>query len=256
MAVDRAGDLIRFVQLSRHLSFRQSLTYLEQHKASAEAGAVLKETAAFYHRQWPHYPEALGYLQQRGVHDAALLQELHMGYAPGGSLRCHLTAQGYSLDLLRRIGLINAQGHDASTGEWFFPATRTNGLSTSTAGVWTPASPIASSLVPRAACSPWEAVRRFPSVILVEGMFDLAVLWQAGFRHTTCALGTHLTPDQFRQLCDPPAHRLSHFRCRRQRQWPAGRAGLSPSSPGTRHQHSPSPPAFGPRSNSFFVQGG
>ncbi len=35
-------------------------------------------------------------------------------------------------------------------------------------------------------------------------MFDLAVLWQAGFRHTTCALGTHLTPDQFRQLCDRP----------------------------------------------------
>ena len=34
----QGGDLIRFVQLSRHLSFRQSLAYLEQHKAAAEAG--------------------------------------------------------------------------------------------------------------------------------------------------------------------------------------------------------------------------
>jgi len=42
------------------------------------------------------------------------------------------------------------------------------------------------------------------ATFLVEGIFDLAVLWQAGFRHTTCAFGTHLTPDQFRQLSDRP----------------------------------------------------
>jgi DNA primase len=45
-------------------------------------------------------------------------------------------------------------------------------------------------------------------VILVEGLFDLAVLWQAGFRNTTCALGTHLTPTQFAQLSDPPPRRV------------------------------------------------
>jgi DNA primase len=31
----------------------------------------------------------------------------------------------------------------------------------------------------------WESVRHFPTVILVEGLFDLASLWQAGFRHVT-----------------------------------------------------------------------
>jgi DNA primase len=41
-------------------------------------------------------------------------------------------------------------------------------------------------------------------VILVEGLLDLAALWQAGFRNTTCAIGTHLTPAQMAQLCDPP----------------------------------------------------
>ena len=50
----------------------------------------------------------------------------------------------------------------------------------------------------------WESVRQFPTVILVEGLFDLVVLWQAGFRHTTCSLGTHLNAEQFQQLCDRP----------------------------------------------------
>jgi DNA primase len=54
----------------------------------------------------------------------------------------------------------------------------------------------------------WESVRSFSTVILVEGLFDLAVLWQAGFRNTTCTFGTHLTPTQFRQLSDPPGRRV------------------------------------------------
>jgi DNA primase len=41
-------------------------------------------------------------------------------------------------------------------------------------------------------------------VILVEGLFDYAVLWQAGFENVTCSLGTHLNAHQFRQLCGCP----------------------------------------------------
>jgi DNA primase len=200
----RGGDLIRLVQLSRHLSFRQTLTYLERLNAAADLGAVLEETAAFYQRQWPHYPEALRYLEQRGLHDAALLQDLHMGYAPGGSVRCHLTAQGYSLDLLQRIGLVDAQGHDTFYRRVVFPCCQQGrvvnlygrSLGTAFAHRFLPGS--------KGGLFAWEVVRQFPSVILVEGMFDLAVLWQAGFRYTTCALGIHLNACQFQQLCDTP----------------------------------------------------
>jgi DNA primase len=48
----------------------------------------------------------------------------------------------------------------------------------------------------------WEQARRYPNVILVEGLFDYAVLWQAGFHNVTCSLGNHLNAHQFRQLCD------------------------------------------------------
>ena len=50
----------------------------------------------------------------------------------------------------------------------------------------------------------WEQVRQYPEVILVEGLFDYAVLWQAGFHNVTCSMGTHLNAHQFRQLCDGP----------------------------------------------------
>jgi DNA primase len=45
-------------------------------------------------------------------------------------------------------------------------------------------------------------------VILVEGLFDLAVLWQAGFRNTTCAIGTQLTPAQLAQFADQPGRSI------------------------------------------------
>jgi hypothetical protein len=48
----------------------------------------------------------------------------------------------------------------------------------------------------------WKQVRSCPEVILVEGLFDYAVLWQAGFHNVTCSIGSHLNAYQFRQLCD------------------------------------------------------
>jgi len=200
----QGGDLIRLVELSQHLSFRQSLTYLEQQCAVADPAAVLSQACTFYQRQLDRYPEALGYLEQRGLHDSALIRELQIGYAPGGSLRRHLLAQGYSLDLLRHTGLVNPQGRDTLYQRIVFPCCQDSrivnlyGRSIGTAFVHRFLPGSKGDLVA------WESVRQFPSVILVEGMFDLAVLWQAGFRHTTCSLGTHLTPAQFRQLCDRP----------------------------------------------------
>jgi DNA primase catalytic core len=253
----QGGDLIRFVQLSRHLSFRQSLDYLEQQSAPpVDSAAVLEEAAAFYQEQLDSYPEALRYLKQRGVRDSALIQELRIGYAPGGSLRRHLTRQGYSFDLLRRVGLLNSQGRDAFYGRVVFPCCQDGrlvnlygrSLGAAFAHRFLPG--------PKGGLYAWEQVRQCPEVILVEGLFDFAVLWQAGFRHVTCSLGTHLNACQFRQLCDGPrtvyltfdvdangsgqqaSQRLAH---RLRAQGIAARRVLLP------HGHDP---------NSFFVQGG
>src|SRR5271169_1224886 len=201
----QGGDLIRFVELSRHLSFRESLAHLQQQSAlPTDPAAVLEQAATFYQQQLHRYPEARRYLEQRGLRDPALIKELRIGYAPGGSLRRHLTAQGYSCDLLRRLGLLNSQGCDAFYQRIIFPCCQ-DGRIVNLYGR-SIAAAFAHQFLPgsKGGLFAWESVRQFPVVILVEGLFDLAVLWQAGFRHATCSLGTHLNAEQFQQLCDRP----------------------------------------------------
>jgi DNA primase len=201
----QGGDLIRFVQLSRRLSLRQSLACVDPQTApEADPVAVLEQTTAFYRQQLDNYPEALGYLNRRGLYDRALIRELEIGYAPGGSLRRHLTAQGYSFDLLRQVGLLNVNGSDAFYQRVVFPLRQGEhvvnlyGRSIGAA--------FAHRFLPgtKGGLYAWKKVRHCPEVILVEGLFDYAVLRQAGFHNVTCSLGTHLNADQFRQLCAGP----------------------------------------------------
>ena len=201
----QGGDLLRFVQLSRHLSFRQSLAYLQQQSAlTADPAAVLEQVAAFYQQQLDRYSEARRYLEQRGLRDPALIKELRIGYAPGGSLRRHLAAQGYSCDLLQRLGLLNPQGCDAFYRRVVFPCCQ-GGRIVNLYGR-SIAAAFAHRFLPgsRGGLYAWKQVQQCPEVILVEGLFDYAVLRQAGFRHVTCSLGTHLNACQFQQLCDHP----------------------------------------------------
>jgi DNA primase len=200
----QGGDLIRFVELSEHLPFRQSLALLQQQVAAAGDDGMMESTAAFYQLQLHRHPEAVYYLHQRGLRDAALIEELGIGYAPGGNLRRHLATQGYPLDQLLETGLINHQGRDTFCRRVIFPC-RQHGHIVNLYGRSIGAA-FPHRLLPRSkgGLFGWESVRRFGTVILVEGLFDLAVLWQAGFRNTTCALGTHLTPCQFQQLTERP----------------------------------------------------
>jgi DNA primase len=201
----QGGDLIRFVQLSRRLSFRQSLACLDpQAIPEADPVAVLEQAAAFYRQQLDQHPEAMRYLNQRGLHDRALIRELEIGYAPGGSLRRHLTAQGYCYDLLRQVGLLNVNGSDALYQRIVFPLRQGEhivnlyGRSIGAA--------FAHRFLPgtKGGLYAWERVQRCSEVILVEGLFDYAALRQAGFSNVTCSLGTHLNADQFRQLSEGP----------------------------------------------------
>jgi DNA primase len=204
----RGGDLIRLVELSEGLSFRDSLAYLRRQIPPAGPDGMLEQAAAFYRLQLHCYPEAAQYLEGRGLRDPTLVEELGIGYAPGRNLARHLARQGYSLDQLLEAGLLTARGGEAFCRRVIFPCSqhgRTVNLYGRSIGRAFP-----HRLLPRSkgGLFAWDSLRHAPEVILVEGLFDLAVLWQAGFRHTTCAIGTHLTPAQFAQLCDRPDRRV------------------------------------------------
>jgi len=200
----RGGDLIRFIQLFLDLPFRQTVALLQQELAPAPVSRLLEETAAFYQFQLHRHPEAMRYLDQRGLHDPTLIEEMGIGYASGGNLRRHLAALGYSFDLLLDSGLISGQGRDAFCHRVIFPC-RQHGQIVNLYGRSIGAA-FPHRLLPRSkgGLFAWEFVSSFSTVILVEGLFDLAVLWQAGFRNTTCAIGTQLTPAQLSQLADQP----------------------------------------------------
>ena len=131
----RGGDLIRFIQLFLDLPFRQTVALLQQELAPAPVSRLLEETAAFYQFQLHRHPEAMRYLDQRGLHDPTLIEEMGIGYASGGNLRRHLAALGYSFDRLLDSGLISSQGRDAFCHRVIFPAASTARSSTSTAAV-------------------------------------------------------------------------------------------------------------------------
>jgi len=123
---------------------------------------------------------------------------MRIGYAPGGCLRGWLTQLGYPLSALRQAGLVTAVGYDAYMHRIVFP------LEGNLYGRSISATAPPHRFLPGAkgGLYAWEQVRRYPEVILVEGLFDYAVLWQAGFHNVTCSMGAHLNTHQFRQLCD------------------------------------------------------
>jgi len=93
-------------------------------------------------------------------------------------------------------------------------------------------------------------------VILVEGLFDYAALWEAGFHNVTCSLGTHLNARQFRQLCDGPRTVYLAFDADPNGSGQQAAQGLSRSlrERGILARLVSLPDGHDP--NSFFVQGG
>ena len=85
-----------------------------------------------------------------------------------------------------------------------FPAWRGVAWSICMAAVWAARRLTVSFHAPRGGLFAWSLVGQHSEVILVEGLLDLAVLWQAGFLKTSCAFGVHLTEPQFAQLTDLP----------------------------------------------------
>ncbi len=193
----RGGDVIRFAELYHELKFPQAVALLHQWRGLPP---LLHETAGFYQMQLHRHTEAVAYLYQRGVRSPELIEHMRIGYAPGGCLRGWLTQLGYPLQALRQAGLVTGAGYDAYTRRIVFPLE--GNLYGRSLSVTAPPHRFLPGA--KGGLYAWEQVRQSPEVILVEGLFDYAVLWQAGFRNVTCSMGNHLNGRQYRQLCDRP----------------------------------------------------
>jgi DNA primase len=191
----RGGDVIRFAELYHQVRFPQALWLLREWRGSAP---LLQAVSDLYRTQLHRHGEAVAYLNQRGIRSPELIEEMRIGYAPGGCLRRWLTQLGYPLQNQRQAGLVTSAGYDAYIHRIVFPLENNlYGRSLSTA-----APPHRFLPGAKGGLYAWDRVRRHPEVILVEGLFDYATVRQAGFHNVTCSMGTNLNAPQLRQLCD------------------------------------------------------
>jgi DNA primase len=191
----RGGDVIRFAELYHQVRFPQALALLQQWRGLPP---ILQKAADFYGMHLHRHSEAVAYLYQRGVRSPEVIEHMRIGYAPGACLRGWLTQLGYPLQVLRQAGLVTGGGYDAYIRRIVFP------LEANLYGRSLSATAPAHRFLPGAkgGLYSWQQVEPCSEVILVEGLFDYAVLWQAGFHNVTCPMGNHLNVRQYRQLCD------------------------------------------------------
>ena len=191
----RGGDVIRFAELYHQVRFPQAVALLREW---CGVTPLLEEVTNFYRMQLSRHREAVVYLEQRGLHEPEVIEHMRIGYAPGRCLRAWLNQLGYPLSTLRQAGLVDASGCDAYSRRIVFPLEgNLYGRS-----ILDSAAPHRFLPAGKGGLYAWEQIRRSPEIILVEGLFDYAVLWQAGFHNVTCSLGNHLNARQFLQLCD------------------------------------------------------
>jgi DNA primase len=193
----RGGDLVRLVELREGLSFAGAL---ERLAPAAAGGDPLEETYRFYQAQLSYYPEARQYLAERGLWDAEILARLRTGYAPGACLRAHLEGLGYPRTQLQSAGLMDERGRDRFFGCLTFPLEEAGNLYGRALGEGQPRHRFLPR--PKGGLYGWKQARSYASLIVVEGLLDLAALWQAGFPQVVAVLGVWLNEQQMGQIGD------------------------------------------------------
>lgn len=184
-----------------------SLARLKQFFGDARRSAVeprtsvtelMEATYRFYRQQLQHSAEAGTYLARRNIRDRAVIERMRIGYAPGACLRRHLLSLGFGYQALMDQGLIDARGRDRFFRRVIFPLETAGNLygRSIDGGVWR------HLFLPRpkGGLYGWDPASPSRSVIVVEGLFDLASLWQAGFSNAVAVLGSHFNRVQVGQL--------------------------------------------------------
>ena len=163
------------------------------------AERLLEHAYRFYQRQLAGFEEARAYLAGRGIHDRAVIERMRVGYAPGACLRAYLTRRGYSRQTLLASGLVDERGRDTFFRCLTFPLVEAGTLYGRSLGNgigrhrFLPGS--------KGGLYGWAQTVGSPRVLLVEGLLDVAALWQAGFADAVGVMGSHLNQFQITELC-------------------------------------------------------
>lgn len=168
-------------------------------RLDADDAALLSQVIDYYHDTLKQSPEALAYLQSRGL-DGALVERFRLGYANRTlGLRLPEKNRKAGADIrgrLERIGIYRASGHEHFTGSLVVPVIDEAGQIHEVYGRkirndLRPGTPLHLYLPgPHAGVWNVEGVAGCKGeVILAESLIDAMTFWSAGYRNVTAAYG-------------------------------------------------------------------
>jgi DNA primase catalytic core len=166
---------------------------------NAEDAKLLCQVIEYYHETLIGSPEALDYLQRRGIGSAEAIQTFKLGYANrtlGYRLPEKNRVEGAAIrGQLQRIGLLRESGHEHFNGSVVVPIVAASGEVTEVYGrkindhlrEGTPMH----LYLPGPHRGVWNAAALAASkeVILCEALIDALTFWCAGYRNVTASYG-------------------------------------------------------------------
>jgi DNA primase catalytic core len=165
----------------------------------AEDEQLLLQVVRFYHETLKESPEALGYLERRGLRSAEAAERFQLGFA-NRTLAYRLPAksrqEGEAIRIrLQRLGILRASGHEHLNGSLVVPVFDEAGRVAELYGrKVTPNLRAGTPLhlyLPGPHRGVWnlEALQAHREIILCEALLDALSFWCAGFRNVTAAYG-------------------------------------------------------------------
>ena len=165
----------------------------------ADDQQCLRQVLNFYTATLKESPEALAYLQNRGINSAEVVELFRLGYANrtlGYHIPSKASAEGAALrGRLQSIGIYRKSGHEHFTGSLVIPVTDEKGIVHEVYGrklhdnlrKGTPKH----LYLPGPHRGVWNvaALKASREVILCESLIDALTFWCAGFRNVTASYG-------------------------------------------------------------------
>jgi DNA primase catalytic core len=204
-----AGDVIRFVELFDQVDFKEAVRRLsdngfkktaskpkvEQPKPlSVKDRKLLARVVSYYQHTLTADSRGLNYLkQERGITDNQALKDFGTGYANGTLLEI-LPEDPEVIKALKKIGILNAKGHEVFYNCVVFPLYNARGSivnlygrniddEAGTTHLYLPG--------PRSGLVNRQAVKRSATIILTESIIDALTLYDQGFKNVIPIYGVN-----------------------------------------------------------------
>jgi DNA primase len=220
-----SGSTIDWVMKTRGVSFRYAVELLREDHPSLAAdsgrviakdtatkleapvaadagdGEALRQVVDYYHETLKASPEALRYLESRGLNDPEAIERFRLGFAnrtlgyrlPEKNRKSGAEIRGR----LQKLGVLRESGHEHFNGSLVIPLLSPDG---SVLGMYgrkiTPNLREGTPLhlyLPGPHRGVWneKALMASKEIILCEALIDALTFWCAGFRNVTCSYGVN-----------------------------------------------------------------